>query len=96
MRKIEQEIKDLGIYKPKSRNARNRQMKEIERIKNSVNNLSTHADAIIEDIRNSWIAIIQKRLLYSQSYPPKEYTSSGDLSQTIFSYVRDNQHDELS
>lgn len=52
MRKIEQEIKDLGIYKPKSRNARNRQMKEIERIKNSVNNLSTHADAIIEDIRN--------------------------------------------
>lgn len=27
-------------------------MKEIERIKNSVNNLSTHADAIIEDIRN--------------------------------------------
>lgn len=52
MRKIEQEIKDLGIYKPKSRNARNRQMKEIERIKNSVNNLSTHADTIIEDIRN--------------------------------------------
>lgn len=52
MRKIEQEIKDLGIYKPKSRNARNRQMKEIERIKNSVNNLSTHADTIIENIRN--------------------------------------------
>ena len=52
MRKIEQEIKDLGIYKPKSRNARNRQMKEIARLLKCLNNQTMNSDAIIDEIRN--------------------------------------------
>lgn len=52
MRKIEQDIKDFGIYKQTSRNARNRKMKEIARLLKDLNNQGMNSDAIIDEIRN--------------------------------------------
>lgn len=51
LKKIEQEMKDMGLYKNSSRGAMGKQMKKMSHLLHSLNNQSMNADDIIEGIR---------------------------------------------